>query len=811
MQTLWNDLRFSLRTLTKSPGFTLTAVLTLALGMGANTAIFSVVNSALLKPLPYKQADRLVVVWEKNPYRSNALNVISPANFFDWQEQNTVFEQMGTFFDWRANLTGDGEPEESPIQYVSTNLFRLLGVHPSIGRDFSAEDGQKGHDRVVILSYELWQRRFGGDMHIVGKNIQVDGAPMTVIGIMPKGFQLYVRTGSMTRGKAELWNPFVFGPNSRKRAGRYLMAIARLKPGVLLGHAQGEMHAIGARLEQQYPDFNKGWGVSLIPLHEELTREIRLALLVLLGTVVFVLLIACANVANLLLSRAAARQREISIRIAMGAGRWRITRQMLTENILLAAFGGVLGVLMAIWGVDLLLAMSPPGLLDITHIGADMRILGFTAGVSFVAALVFGLAPALQTLRSPINESLKEGGRGGSAGVRSHFLRNAFVIAEVALALVLLAGSGLLIRSFAHLANADPGFQAKNLLTVKLSLPGSKYGQDQARVVFFHQLLDRIRSLPGVQSASANSLLPFTAGGVATSFTIVGRPEPPAGKHQSVDVRVIEPDYFKTMGIPLRKGRLFTEQESSVESHVVIVSEALARQHFPDEDPIGKKIIIAMKSVNVPSEIVGVVGDAKHQGLDSKPMAMSYWPYPELTYNFMTLVVRARSNPATLVPAIREEVREMDKDQPVSEIATMEQLLWTSLSRARFSMLLMSVFAGIAVLLAAVGVFGVMSYAVTQRTNEIGIRMAIGAQSADVSRLVVSDGMRLSLVGVGLGAVAALALTRVLQSLLFEVQAGDPVTFVTVTMVLLGISLLACYLPARRATRVDPLIALRHQ
>jgi putative ABC transport system permease protein len=811
MEALWQDLKYGARMLAKSPGFTLVAVIALGLGIGANTAIFSVVNAVLIRSLPFRNPDRLVMVWENNRTRGRDQNVISPANYQDWRDQNSVFDSMAGMFDNRVNLTGVDDPEELPTQFVESNFFDLLGVNAAIGRTFTAEEGQPGKEQVVVLSQGLWKRRFGGDPGIVGKTIKLSGRDFTVVGIAPSGLQLVIRQGSLTGKQAELWAPLAFSQSSRTRRGRFMMSIARLKPGVTLAQAQAEMDGIAGHLEEQYADFNTGWGVNLVPLQNQLVGAIRPALLVLLGAVAFVLLIACANVANLLLARAATRQREIAIRTALGAQRGRIVRQLLTEATVLAALGGVLGLLLAIWGVDLLLALAPRDLTGLKDIGIDYRVLGFTMAVSVLTGVLFGLAPALEASRPNLNESLKEGGRGTAGGGRSHRWRNAFVVVEVALALVLLIGAGLMIRSFARLQSIDPGFDAKNLLTVRLLLPTSKYGQDSQRIAFFKQLGERLDSIPGVRSAGAISVLPFGTGGAATSIEIEGRPAPPPGQQLVGDVRVVDNGYFGTMRIPLLQGRTFTEREQTQESHVVIINEAMARDFFPGEDPIGKRVTISMKDENLPSEIIGVVRDVRHAALETPARAMTYWPYPELAYSGLTLVVRTESEPLAAVNAIRREVLALDKDQPIADISTMEQLLSDSVSRARFSAMLLGVFAGVALLLAAVGIFGVMSYGVSERTHEIGLRMALGAQASDVLTLVVRQGMVLTLGGIVIGLGAAFALTRVMSSLLYGVSATDPLTFAAISVLLAAVALLACYLPARRATKVDPMIALRYE
>lgn len=811
MEILWQDLKYGVRMLVKSPGFTAVAVIALALGIGANTAIFSVVNAVLIRALPFRSPDQLVMVWEHNRPRNRNQNVISPANYLDWRDQNSVFEQMALVFDYRTNLTGVEDPEELPSQVVEANFFDLLGVDPSLGRGFLPEEGVDGRDNVVVLGQSLWKRRFGGDPQIIGKTIKLNGRDSTVVGIAPPGFQFLIKSGSLTGAQAELWMPLTFSPNARVRRGRFMSAVARLKPGVSLADAQAEMDGIAANLEKQYVDFNTGWGVNLVPLRTQLVGAIRPALLVLLGAVAFVLLIACANVANLLLARAATRQREIAIRTALGAGRWRVVRQLLTEATVLAALGGAFGLLLAMWGVDLLLALTPTDLLGLRDVGVDYRVLGFTLGVSVLTGVLFGLAPALEASRPNLNESLKEGGRGAVTSRRSLRLRDVFVVVEIALALVLLIGSGLMIRSFARLQSVDPGFNAKNLLTARVMLPRLKYGEDPQRKAFFKQLTERVQALPGVRSVGAVSYLPIAGLGAATTFEIEGRPPLPPGQQLGGDVRVVDGGYFHTMGIPLLRGRTFSERELNDESHVVIINETMALEQFPGEDPIGKRVTIYMKEQNGPSEIIGVVRDARYAGLDTAVRPMTYWPYPELAYSGMTLVVRTEGEPLATADALRSEVLAIDKDQPVADVRTMESWVSDSVSRTRFSAMLLGVFAGVALLLAAVGIFGVMSYAVSERTHEIGVRMALGARTTDVLALVVKKGMVLTLVGLGVGLGAAFVLTRVMETLLFGISATDPLTFAVIAVLLACVALVACYLPARRAAKVDPMIALRYE
>jgi putative ABC transport system permease protein len=811
METLVQDVRYAVRMLLKNPGFTLVAALALALGIGANTAIFSVVNAVMIRPLPYRDASRLVMVWEDNYNRGKHQNVISPANFLDWKEQSDVFEDMAALYDTHVNLTDVADPEELAGQRVTLNMFDLLGAQPMLGRTFEPDDAQPGRQDSVILSYGLWQRRFGGDKEIVGKTIKLNTRTFTIIGVMPPDYQLFVKQGSITGDRAEIWMPILFDNDARVRRGRFATAVARLKDGVTLQQAQSQMTSLAASLEKQYPEFNTAWGVNLVPFREQFTGEIRPALLVLLGAVAFVLLIACANVANLLLARAASRQKEMAIRLAIGASRARIIRQLLIESTALAFLGGAAGLLLAMWGVDALFALGPKELLPTGGARLNLIVLGFTMLVSLLTGLIFGLAPAMEASRPNLNEALKEGGKAAVSGGRSHRLRNLFVIAEVAMALVLLVGSGLLIKSFARLQSVNPGFNPKNMLTVRVSLPFAKYRGEGKSEQFFRDALARVRQIPGVHSASAVNFLPFAGSGAATRFNVVGRPAPPPGEEPIVDSRVCDADYFQTMGIPLIKGRTFNEREQTVTSHVVIINETMAREMFPDQDPLGQRLVIEMMDNPPPCEIIGVVGDVKHTGLDGEVRAMSYWPHVELAYPFMTLVARTDGDPLNYVAAVRREVQALDNDQPIASVYTMEQLMSESVARARFSTTLLAIFAGVALILAAVGIYGVMSYAVTQRTHEIGIRMALGADNRAVMRMVIRQGMTLAVIGVATGLAASFALTRLMATLLFGVSATDPTTFIAIALVLTAVALGACFVPARRATRVDPMVALRYE
>ena len=805
MDTMWQDLRYGLRMLAKTPAFTTVAVIALALGIGANSAIFSVVDAILIKPLPYKDPGGLVMVWESNPHRGHARNVVSPGNFLDWQVQNTVFEQMAALRDARLNLIGAGEPEELRGQAVSANLFPMLGVNAMLGRTFSPEEDLPDRPPVVLLSQRLWERRFGGDSNIVGRSVNLGGNIHTVIGVMARGFQFLSNS-------AEFWVPFGLDKSRdyRKTSGRYMVAAARLKTGVGLTQARSEMSDIAKQLEQDYPEFDKGWGVNVISLEEQISGDLRPALLVMLAAVGFVLLIACANVANLLLARATSRQREIAIRTSLGAGPWRLIRQLLTESVLLGILGGALGLLLAQWGVRALVALAPRNTPRLDEITLDLRVLGFTFLIACATGVLFGLAPALLATRTNPNKSLKEGARPGAGSGRARMLPNSLVALEVALSLVLLIGSGLLIRSFVQLTGVNPGFQPENLLTARVLLPGSQY-DGRKRVDFFQRALQRIEPLPGVRAASAISFLPFGDLRSATGFTIQDRPEPAPGQRPVTDVRVVHPNYFRTMGTPLLKGRDFDRRDTPDSPRVFVINQALARKYWPDEDPIGKKISVAMDDENPYGEIIGIVADVKDQKLDADVLPTVFYPHAHLQMSIMSVVVRIAGDPAPVAQALTQVIRSLDPNQPVAEVRLMEEVISASVLRQRFNMVLLAVFAGTALVLAAVGIYGVMSFFVTQRTHEMGIRMALGARRGDVLGLVLRQGMAVALIGVALGLSGAFVMTRALSSLLFSVKATDPITFSGVSLLLALVALAAIYFPARRATKVDPMIALRYE
>jgi putative ABC transport system permease protein len=816
IEELWQDVRYGARILLKQPGFALIAVLSLALGIGANTAIFSVVDEILLRPLPYHDAERLVLVAESWPARNLPQLGVDPDTFADWQEQNRVFSEMALYDTGQAVLAGDGEPEKVPSQFVTANLFKLLGVGASLGRDFTPDDIKPDQPRVIVISHSLWQRRYGGDPSVIGRRLRLTLAfpeEATIVGIMPPGFQWRTKIGD----KAELWTTFSgrYGLTRGHRVwqGRRPPAVARLKPGVSLARAKAEMATIEARIANQYPNRHAELTVSLTPLREQLYGGLRLTLLVLFGAVTFILLIVCANVANLLLARAAARGREIALRSALGASPPRILRQLLTESLLLALMGGFLGLLGATWGAKLLFSMSPPDLIRLQNVRLNTPVLIFTLIISLATSVFIGIMPACVSSRMNLHDTLKEGGRSVGDNRKNRRLRGLFVIVEVALALVLLAGAGLLINSFARLRAVDPGFNPQNVLTMEVSQTGNWQLPERQRIDFIKQAVERLQALPGVRSAGAVSDLPFAgpAGGVL--FNIEDRPKPPPGGELVTRVCVTDTFYFAALQIPLRRGRFYTEGEATEAHGVVLINESLARKYFPNEDPIGKRVTVHSRppSHNPPVEIIGIVGDIKQETLDGTAEPTFYWPHSELALPSLTLVIRTEGDPFNVAAAARGVIRSLAPDEPVARVRTLESYLAESLGRARFNTILLSVFAFMALILSSIGIYGVMAYAVTQRTQEIGIRMALGAQARDVLKIVIAQGMKLALIGIAIGLLAAFALTRWMETLLFGVRPADPATFIVITALLGMVALAACWIPARRATKMDPLAALRSE
>jgi len=804
-----------MRMLVKRPGFTLIAIIALALGIGANTAIFSVINTVLLKPLPFPDPDRLMSVWATHPQRGIKHGAVSYPDFADWRDQNQVFERMAGYHEGAFTLTGGDEPARLQGEIVSADMFTLLGATPVMGRAFLPEEDKPGDKgRVVILSHRLWKQRFNSDPDIVDKTLTLDGASYTIVGVMPEGFQFPIQNEPV-----DLWMTFApesaasdGEPMTANRGAHYMAVIGRLKPGVTKTQAQAELDTIAARLEQQYPDTNKYRGTQVIAALEDLVGDVRQPLLILFGAVGCVLLIACVNVANLLLARATSRHKELAIRSALGASRLRVMRQLLTESVMLALAGGALGLLVAMWGTDLLVAISRDDLPRVTQITLDTRVLGFTLLISVLTGIIFGLVPALQSSKPDLSDALKEGGRGSTEGAHRNLIRSVLVIAEVAIASVLLIGAALLIQSLSRLQHINPGFNSHNVLTLNLGLPEVKYSTEK-QIVFYRDLLERVRALPGVTSASGVLPLPLSGDRIRVTFETEGRPLP-KGDLPASEYRGIGLDYFRTMSIPFLRGRDFNERDTKSSPAVIIINQSFADQFFPGEDPIGKRIkpgISFDDAEPAMREIVGIVGNVKHQELAAIADPEYYVPFAQLPFEFLTLVVKSDSDPRPLATAIRQQVQAIDKDLPVYAVKLLDDYLAASVAQPRFNTLLLSIFAGLALLLTVVGLYGVMSYSVVQRTHEIGIRMALGAQGNDVLQMVVGQGMKLTLAGVGIGLTAAFALTRLLSSLLYGVSATDPLTFGVVAVLLTVVALAACFIPARRATKVDPMVALRYE
>ena len=805
-------MRHALRSLAQSPGFTAVALLTLALGIGACTAIFSVVNSVVLRPLAYPDSDRLVVIRETKLPQFPEFSV-APGQYFTWKDEARSFEQLAATRGGSFNLTGTGEPVRVTVSRVTPNYLSTLRTFPALGRDFRPDEDTPGQENVAILLHGFWQRQFGGRQDILGETVQLNGQTYTIVGVMPQSFQ----PGSRT----ELLLPAVYSSDERQNhGGHYIGVVGRLKEGVTLEQARAELDTIALRLAQQFPDTNTGWGVKLTPMLESAVGDVRPILFSLLGAVGFLLLIACANVANLLLARATARAREFSIRAALGASRGRIVGQLLAESVLLAVLGGAAGVFVAETGMAALLSLAPDTLPRAAEISLDRTALAFAFGVSLLTGIGFGLVPAFQASRIDLNEVLKDSGRGLSAGGRRQRLRSALVVVEVAIALILLVGSGLLIHSFARLQKVNPGFVADHAYAVGLSLPWQKYATDEQRAAFVARAAERLASLPGVQSVGASQVVPFTGGDYILGFLIGGRPPPPPGEARSTNYYAVTPGYFTAMGIPLLSGRFFEERDAAGGPPVAIINESMAKKYFPGENPIGQRIHVT----NGPEtfrEIIGVVADVKHYSVDRETPLQTYEPFAQKPLDFMTLVVRlappvpgdptSAASSASLPAAIRSAIYSIDPDQPVASVRPLSDLLAASMARQRFAMSLFSVFSGVSLLLSAIGIYGVMAYSVTQRTAEIGIRMALGAQRSHVLHLVFAQGGRLIAIGVLVGLAGAFALTRFISSMLFDVSAHDPLTFASIVALLSAVATAACLIPALRATRVDPMTALRSE
>src|SRR5262245_26955939 len=812
MRTLWQDLRYGFRAMRRKPDVTIVAIIALALGIGANTAIFSVINSVLLRPLAYYEPEALVVINHDYP-KINLKASVSAIGYTHYRDNAKSFESVAATTGGGFNLTGGGDPEVLNGSLVSHNFFNALGASVARGRLFLPEEDQPGRNKVVVLSHGFWQRRFGGDPGIVNKNITLNDESYTVVGVMHPSFQYGSELGQVN----DLWTPIAFTPEQlsyNRLTNENLFVFARLKPGVTIGQAQAELDAIATNLRQQYLPWaatRNEWGLTTQSFNELVVGNIRQALWILMGIVGLVLLIACANVANLLLARAADRQKEMAIRTALGAGRWRVIRQLLTESALLAVFGGAIGLLLAWAGLKALVNVDQVQIPRAYQIGLDWRVLGFTLGVSLLTGIIFGLVPALQTSKTDLHETLKEGGRSGSSGARA-WVRSTLVVLEMALALVVLVSAGLLMRSFWRLQQVNPGFAPQNVLAMSLGLPITKYKEPAQRANFYKELLQRIRALPGVHSAGANSVLPLSGNNSSGSFRIEGRVVPPGQSSPHGDRWAATTDYFSTMKIPIIRGRFFDDRDTIESQTVAIIDETMQRKYWPNEDPVGKRITFQSRDGNpIWREIVGIVGHVKHSGLEGESRVQYYIPHSQVQNSFMGLVVRTNVDPTSLTGAVRGAISGLDKDLPVFRVKTMDQFVIDSTAQRRFAMTLVGIFATVAMALAAVGLYGVLSYSIMQRSHEIGIRMALGAQVRDVLRMVVGQGMLLAVAGVVLGSVAAFLLTRLMANLLFDVTPTDPLTFTTISFLLSLVALLACFVPARRATKVDPIEALRYE
>jgi predicted permease len=792
--------RYAIRSLLKRPAFTAVAVFTLALGVGANTAIFSVVNAVLLRPLPYAESDRLIALRESNAKQPDAQ--VAPGNFLEWQRQNTVFSQLAAYRTVSYNLTGDGTPERLLAGRVSAGMFEMLRTRPILGRDFTSNDDQPGSDKVVIISEGLWQRRFGGNGDVIGKTLKLSGESFVVIGVLDNKFRL------PDQRERDLWTPIAFKDNERVlHNARYVEAIALLKAGVTAEQAQAELNTISARLAQQFPDANSGWSVRLVPLLDFVVGDFRTVLWLLIGGVGLVLMIVCANVSNILLARAVDRRKEMAIRAALGATRIRVARQLMTESLLLGLFGAIVAWPLAVWGVDALLLLAPTDLPRLSTVSIDQRALFFTLGLALLTSVLFGLAPTLQLSKVDLNRTLKEGRE--EKGFTQLTAGNLFIVAEVAIALVLLIMGSLLLRTFWQLRHVDPGFDSRNTLAVTIQLSETKYDSDEKINRFNQELLQGIKSLPGIQSAGTTRILPFIHD-LPAGFYFEGRTRERDNQLPQTNYAAVSPEYFKAMGIPLLRGRTFSDRDVSGSPRVAIISQTMAARLFPNEDPIGKRLSVTT-GPEAFREIVGIVGDVKQNGLSRETRPHTYEPFAQAPNQFMTLIVRADSDVATLVPAIRNRVFEIDNEQPLQSVRTLESMVSNSIRQPRFTAVVLSLFALTALSLAIAGLYGVISYSVAQRTHEIGIRVALGARPSDVQRLVLTQGMRLTAVGLAIGLVASLLLTRLVTNLLFGVKAADPFTYGSIAALVLIVAFLACYIPARRATKVDPLIALRYE
>ena len=812
METLLRDIRYAVRMLLKSPAFAGVALLSIAIGIGANTTVFSVINAVLLKSLPYKDPESLVLLWGDSQAETNLRrhNQVSATDVADFRSQATVFEDVTTYAGWFPLMSGDGEAERIPAIQVGDGFFKIMKGSPLLGRTFTADEQEDGKDRVIVLGYGLWQRRFGGDKNIVGQTVSLNGRPYNIVGVMSPDF--HPLPPSLVLPEGQFYRPVAEAYDDTQRDSRHLRAIARLKPGVTVAQAQIEVNLIAQRIEQAHPLTNKDQGAVIVSITDEITGDIRPTLLMIFGAVVFVLLVACANVANLLLARASVRYKEVTIRSAIGAGRARLLRQLLTESLVLGIVGGGLGLLLAVWGTRFIAVAGSKINPMFQDIHLDIRCLLFTFIVSILAGLIFGLAPALQISKPNLAESLKEAGRGSGPSASRNRLRSVLVVSEIALTLVLLVSAVLLIRTVIRLRNVDPGFNSRNVLAMNIGLPAVKYPKPENVIAFNHQITQRIAALPGVTAAGLTSVLPLSDNFDGRSLAVEDRPKP-RGQEITVDLYVITPGYLRAMEAPLLKGRAITEQDKNDSPNIALINQTMAARLWPNEDSIGKRIKFPGSDKNPQPwrTIVGVVSDVSQYALDRKSPMQIYLPNAQYPTSTNTIVIKAEHDPSEMISAIRREIVAVDKDQAIFNITTLDQLLGNSILIRKFFMFLLLAFAALAVMLAAVGIYGVMSYMAAQRTHEIGIRVALGAQSRDVLKLIIGNGMVLALIGVTVGLVGSFALTRLMSGLLFGVTTTDALTFVSVPVGLILVALLACYLPARRATKVDPLTALRYE
>ncbi|HVQ37699.1 MAG TPA: ABC transporter permease [Pyrinomonadaceae bacterium] len=807
MDSLLRDLKFSARSLLKHPGFTAVAVLTLAIGIGANTTIFSTVDALIIHPFSFPNQERLIVVWEQNRAVGIKRGSVAPGNFTEWRDQCGGCEHLIAIQQKAFDVSDGSHPERLPGYGVTTGFFDAFGVKAARGRTFLPEDSQPGREQVVVLKHSFWQQQLAGDPAIVGKTISLNQKPFTVVGVMPADFNYPFNSG-------EMWTPLIFTPaEQQERGDHYLRVIGLLKPGVSLGQAQSELGSIAQRAQQQFPETNAGRDASVVTLTDDAVRGARTGVPILMGAVVFVLLIACANVANLLLVRAASRQREIAVRLALGSSRARIIRQALTESALIGLMGGTLGLLISIWSIAALANGIPEGFSKFipgwNRLGINLTVLAFTFGLSMLAGLIAGLAPVWHSTRTNLNEALKAGGRSDSGGSHNR-LKGALIVSEVALSLVLLIGAGLMVRSYFEMLRADIGIRSENVLALEISLPRESYQDDSKKIALYDQLLTRVAALPGVLKVGGVSTVPFSSNDNSSTFQIVGRPPFPKAQEPDASTRITTPAYFEAIGTALRRGRLFTAQDDAKSTRVVLVNEAFASKFLPGQDPIGQRLNFG-GGEDQTTEIVGIVADVKNNDFDEAPDPTAYFPYLQNVRFTMNLVIRGAQDPTLLASAVRSEVQALDPNLPVSNIKTVGEMINERISPKRLMSYILAVFGLIALLLASVGIYGVMSYAVSQRTQEIGVRMALGAQAGDVLKLVVKNGMTMALIGVGIGLVGAFGLTRLLANLLFKVTPTDLLTFSLVTAALIVVALVACFVPARRATKVDPLVALRYE